>query len=93
MSLCDLLGSDGVLHLDGQIQQPEQICDGGAVEPQSRGQLFLGATVRVEIGPKRCRLLERVQILALEVLDHRQLAHPLVVQLHDACWHFMQLSF
>ena len=45
----DLPDADGVLHLGGQVEQSNQVADGGAVQTQARGQLFLGHAEAVAV--------------------------------------------
>ena len=92
VALGDLLGSDGLLDLVGEVEQADQVGDGRAVEAEPAGELFLGAAVAGEVVAEGGGLVERVQVLALEVLDHRQLADALVVELHDAGGDLVELG-
>ena len=83
VTLGDLLAADGVLDLLGEVEQPDQVRDRRAVEAEAAGKFFLGAAVPGQVVAEGAGLLERVEVLALEVLDHRQLADPLVVEVED----------
>ena len=83
--------ADGVLDFFGEVEKSDQVRDRRAVETQSAGQLVLSAAVAGEIVAERGGLLERVEVLALEVLDHCELADPLVVELQDPRRDLVQL--
>ena len=80
VALADLVGADGVLDLVGQLEQADQVGDRRAVDAQAAGQLFLGAAVTRQVVAEGRGLVDGVEVLALEVLDHRQLEDPLVVE-------------
>src|SRR4029079_7912144 len=68
------------------------IGDGRAVEAESAGELFLGTSEAIQIVAEGGRLLQRVEILALKVLDHGELADALVVELEDPGGDFGELG-
>ena len=76
-----------LLHLGRQLQQPDQIGDGRAVDLHPRGQLFLRALVLVDVALERLGLFDRVEVLALNVLDDGQLGHLPVVDVADLHGH------
>ncbi len=86
------LRADRVLDLLGEVEQADQVRDGRAVEAEPAGELLLGPAVAGEVVAEGGRLFERVEVLALEVLDHRQLADPLVVEVHDAGGDLVELG-
>ena len=66
-------------HFVGQLQQPHEVGDRAPVLPDGCGNLVLGQTELVSQPPIRQRLVHRVQVLALDVLDERQLEQLLPV--------------
>ena len=77
-------GADAVEYRLRQFQEPHQVCNRRAIELQSLCQLFLRAVVFIEIALERQRLLDRVEILALQVLDDGELGDQAVVRFADA---------
>ena len=53
------------------------------IEAEPAREFFLGPAVPGKVVAEGDGLLDRVQVLALEVLDHRQLGDPLVVEVED----------
>src|SRR4051794_7824366 len=84
MPLRDLLRTHGLLYILGEFQEPDQVRDGGAVEAQAAGEFFLSPAVVDEVVAERDRLFQRVQVLALEVLDHGDLADLAVIEFQDS---------
>src|SRR5437868_1183692 len=93
MTLRNLLVADRVLNLFRKVEQADQVRNGGAVEAESTGELLLSPPVVVQVVAEGDRLFKRVQILALKVLDHGELADPLVVELHHSGRDLMKLGF
>ena len=62
-------------HRLGQGQQPQQVGDVAAALAERLGQPLLGVAEAVHQLPVALRLLERVEVGALHVLDDRQLEH------------------
>ena len=76
----------------GKLEQPDQVRDRRTIEAQPAGQLFLGAAVARQVFAKRGRLVDRVQVFALQVFDHRQLEDALIVEHEDPRGHFVELG-
>ena len=57
----------------GELEQPQAVGDAAAVSPNALGQLFLRPSELGEQPLIRLRLFHRVQILAQQILDERQL--------------------
>ena len=93
MALGDFLGVDGFLNFNGEVEETDQVGEGGAVEAEAAGELFLGAAVSGEIVAEGGGFFEGVQVFALEVFDHSELADALVVELHDPGGDFVELGF
>ena len=91
--LGDLVGANRVQDLVGKLEEADQVGDGRAVEPEPAGQLFLGATVARQVLAKGSRLVDRIQVFALQVFDHRQLEDALIVEHEDPCGHLVKLGF
>src|SRR5262249_13031687 len=83
MPLRDLAGADRPEDLLGELKQTDQVGDSGAIDAQAAGQVFLRAAVSREVVPEGGRLVDRVEVLALEVLHHGQLEDALVVEVED----------
>ena len=64
--------------LAGQAQEAQRVRDRGAVAPDPAGDLVLGEAELVLQAVEGLRLLDRVQLLALDVLDEGQLEEVLV---------------
>ena len=60
--------------------------------PKPAGELFLGAAVAGEIFAEGGRLVDGVEILALQVLDHRQLEDALVVEVEHPRGNLVELG-
>ena len=60
-------------HFVGQLQQPQEVGDRAAVLADGRGDLVLRQPELVRQPLIGQRLVDRVQVLALDVLDERQL--------------------
>ncbi len=84
--------ADGVEDLGGQVEQADQVGDGRSIDAQPAGELFLGAAVAREVFAEGAGLVDGVQILALEVFDHRQLEDALIVEHQDPRGHFVKLG-
>src|SRR5262245_4440500 len=54
----------------------------GAALPEQRGDLAMAVAVTLDQGRQRGRLLERTEVLALQVLDERDLERVVVIA-HD----------
>jgi hypothetical protein len=67
-----------------QFQQPEHVADGRTVQAQPSGQFLDRQLETVQIILERGCLLQHVQILPLEVLLQRDLAHLLVAERQHA---------
>ena len=72
------------LHIFGQLEQADQIGHGRAVDLQPPGELFLGALVALQVLMERCPFFECIQILALQVLDDRDLGGQAIIDV--ATW-------
>ncbi len=70
-------------HRGGKFQQPDGVGNGAPVLPQPRGHLFLRVTGFLDQVLVRLRLLDRVELLALNVFHQRQFEQPLVGHLPD----------
>ncbi len=80
----ELAVPDPALDLRGQGEQPERVGDRGALLADPLGDLLLGQAQIVDQRLEGGRLLDGVQLLALEVLDEGQLQQPVVRDLlHD----------
>ena len=66
-------GGDFGPHLIGQLQEPQIVRNGRAVLSDSGGDIFLRQLELVGKAPIRERLVYRIQIFALNVLDEREL--------------------
>src|SRR5439155_14645234 len=84
-----LTGDDGFLDRVREPEQPQRVGDGGTVLPDPRGELFLRQAMLLDQPLVRLRLLDRVEVLALDVLDQRQLEGLLLRDLPD---HHRQLA-
>jgi len=93
VSLSDVGGSHRIQDLTGEIEQADQVGDGRAVDTEPAGQLFLRTAEAGQVLAESTRLVDRVEVLALEVLDHSQLENALVVEDEDPGGHFVKLSF
>jgi hypothetical protein len=93
MSLANLLGSNRVEDLVGEFEQPDKVRDGRAVEAEPTREFFLGTTVAREIFAESDRLIDRVEVFALKVLNHRQLEHALVVEFEDPGGDLVEVGF
>ena len=67
----------------GEVQEPEGVRDGRALLADALGDFVLGQLEIVDQDPVGLGLLDRVQLLALEVLDERQLEELLVGDVPD----------
>ena len=76
----------------GKFEQADQVRDGRTIEAEPAGELFLGPAVTREILAERHGLVDGVEVLALEILDHRQLEDALVVQVHHPCGDLVELG-
>ena len=88
----DLAVADGAEDLVGQLQQPDQVGDGRAVQAQPPGELFLSSTVTAEILAKGRGLFDGIEVLSLQVFDHRQLEDALVVQVQHPRGNLVELG-
>ena len=75
--------ADGLLDARGEIEQAQRVRDrrSGAADP--RGDRLVGETELVDELTVPVRRLDRVEILALQVLDQRELELCLLVELAD----------
>src|SRR5262249_39559484 len=78
--LADLVGADRIEDRLGELEQANQVGDGRAVQPEPAGQFVLGPAVAGQVIAEGGRLVDRVQVLALEVLDHGQLEDAPIIQ-------------
>jgi hypothetical protein len=68
-----------------ELIQAKQVGDRGAIEPDARRQFLVGPSELVAQTPQRGSPIHGVEVLALEVLDKRQLRSAGVVdQLNDS---------
>ena len=70
--------AEQLAQLAGQAQQAQRVGDGGAVAAHLARDLFLGEVELLLEPVEGLGLLERGQLLALDVLDEGQLEQPLV---------------
>ena len=75
----DLPATDCVQHAEGQFEQSHQVGDRRAIDLQTVGEIFLRTVMLVEISFERHGLLDRIEILALQVLDDRQFGDQPIV--------------
>ena len=92
MPLGDFVGAHRVQDRVGQLEEADQVGHGRAVEPEPASQLFLGATVARQVFAECSRLVDRIQVFALQVFDHRQLEDALIVEDEDPCGHLVELG-
>jgi len=60
-----------LLHRAGQVQQAQQVGGGAARASDRLGGLFVGETEILDQALYAMRLFERIEVLALDVLDQR----------------------
>src|ERR1700716_3311678 len=69
----------------GKCQHAEEICDCGAVLPDSIGHLLLGKAELIEETLIALRLLQGIEVGALEILDKGEGKHRSVIEVaHDS---------
>ena len=73
MALAELARLEQLERLVGQVEQPDQVGDGGAAAADAPRQLLLGEAEVLDQGGAGARLLDRVEVLADHVLDQRHL--------------------
>jgi hypothetical protein len=86
----DLAGHEQVLHRLGEVQQAQQVAGGGTRAADGVGRLLVGHAEFVDEALDAHRLLERVEVLALDVLDERHGERGLVGNLAHQHRHFVQ---
>ena len=79
MSVGDEFLPDGDLHLGRELQKADVVGDGGPVLPDPFAQLLLGEVTLLQQPVVADGDLDGVEVLAVDVLDERQLQHLLVV--------------
>ncbi len=92
VALGDHVLANGINHGFGQLQESDQIRDCRPVQTQPAGKLLLSTAVAIQIVSKRSCFVDRVEILALEVLHHRELENPLIIEIQDPGRNLMKLS-
>src|SRR5262245_30403030 len=90
MSRRQLAGLELRLHRVGQREQAKGVGDGRPALSHPLRDLLLGETVHLDQLAIGLRLLERRQILALEVLDQRQLEALRRRRLPDDDWYLLE---
>jgi hypothetical protein len=83
VALRQLADPHPILHLRHQVQEPEQVADGRAVQAQSFGEVILFKPEPFQVVLEPLRLLDGVQVAPLDVLDQGGLEHLLVVEVDD----------
>ena len=83
MALGDAPLGDAVLDRRGEVEQAKRVGDGRAGPPDARGDLLVGEPEFVDQPAEAVRRLDRVEVLALEVLDERELELVAVGELAD----------
>ncbi len=80
----ELAGPDQGLHALGQLQQPQRVGEMAAALADGVGDVLLGVAEALDQLVVAGRLLDRVEVLALHVLDHGELGDLLVGEVaHD----------
>ena len=75
-----------------QVEKPHRVCNRRAALADALGDLILGET-EIAMEPfVRAGLLDWIQILALEVLDERELKHLAIARRSDNRWGFGELE-
>ena len=72
-----------VLHLVGEVHQPQQIADRGARAADRLRRGLVGQTELLDQPAQGARLLQRIQVLALNVLDERHRDRRLIGHIAD----------
>ena len=78
-----LLASSEVQDFFGEFEEAEEVCDRGAVLAGALGHLLLGEAELAGEALVGAGLLDRIEVLALEVLDDGDLHRLLVGDLTD----------
>ena len=73
VALAELAGLEQLQRLVGQLEQADQVGDGGAAAADPARQLLFGQAELLDQGGAGARLLDRVEVLADHVLDQRRL--------------------
>ena len=68
----------GAPDLFGKAQETNKVGDGGAILPDSGGDLLLGQSEFISQALIRQRFVNGVQVLALEVFDQREFEQLLI---------------
>ncbi len=92
MPLGDHALANGVNHGFWQFKQTDQIRDGRPIQTQAAGELLLSTAIAIQIVPERRILVDRVQVIALEVLHHGELENPLIIESQDSRGNLVKLS-
>ena len=92
VSLADLIGADRLEDLAGELEQADQVGDRRAVDAQPAGQLLLGTSVSGQVIAECTRFIDRVEILPLEVLHHRQLEDAPIVEIEHPRRDLMEMG-
>ena len=72
-----------LLHFGGQFKQPNQVGDRRAVDLNPLRQLFLRASILLEIALKRRGFFERIEVFSLDIFDNCQLCYLSIVGVAD----------
>ncbi len=81
---------DARLHIRGKFQQSQQVSDVAARFVDDLGQRFLRMAIFAGKPLIRLRLFDRVEVLALDILDQRDLERLRIVEVADDDGHLMQ---
>ena len=81
---------DGLQHPLPQAQQPQFVGDGALAFSQSPGRLLLGKVPPLHKTPDALGLLDKIQILPLQVLHQSGKPRFLVVHPHNEAGHFTE---
>ena len=73
VALAEVAGLEQLQRLVGELEQADQVGDGGAAAADAAGQLLFGQAELLDQGGAGLRLLDRVEVLADHVLDQRRL--------------------